>query len=395
MKKQVKKAIVAVLLGISVFPYPPQASAAAFKYAAWLPFWKKQSGALEIALNLEKFSEISPFSYEVRADGTLIDSLKLDEGFWPGWLAAARDMGVKIVPTIAWLYGDESYKLLSNTKLRQKHEDIISALVSAKKFAGVDIDYEDKPAKSREYFSTFLKGLYIRLHPKGKILSCTIEARTPADSMYANEPPGTVHKYANDYAAINKYCDEVRIMAYDQGAIDLKLNDKKGNGVFYMPVADPEWVKKVLDHAVKFISRKKIMLGIPTYGYQYEVSWDGGVTTYKRLRAMAFDQAMGLSDFLGVSPTRNNAGELSLTYATSTSVTDLSPGLIYMVNSSTTPPIFPTSTSIQNNVTRFVSFSDSVAILDKIKLAKKYGLRGVALFKMDGTTDPGIWEEMK
>ncbi len=392
MKDFFEKTVIAGLLGISVFPFLTYA--ATFKYAAWLPFWKKQSGAIEIALNLEKFQEISPFSYEVRADGTLIDDLKIDQGFWPGWLGAARDMKIKIIPTIAWLYGDQSYKLLSNTTLRRKHEDNIAALIVGKRFDGVDIDYEDKPSAAKQYFSLLLKGLALRLHPKGKILSCTIEARTPADSMYPSDASSTVHQYANDYVAINKYCDEVRIMAYDQGSIDLNLNAKKGNGAFYMPVADPDWVKKVLDLATKTIGRKKIMLGIPTYGYQYEVSWVNGVTTYKRLRAMSFGQAMDLADALGTAPLRNSAGELSLTYATSTAV-NVSAGLTYQVNSTSAPPLFTTSSVSAIPVTRYVSFSDTSAIADKIKLAKQYKLRGVVFFKMDGETDPGIWEEMK
>jgi hypothetical protein len=53
-----------------VFAFAAAQKAAPFSYAAWLPYWKKTAGANEISLYLEKFKEISPFSYEVRADGT-------------------------------------------------------------------------------------------------------------------------------------------------------------------------------------------------------------------------------------------------------------------------------------------------------------------------------------
>ena len=392
MKKYFRNYAALGLLGISILPFFAQA--ATFKYGAWLPFWKKQTGALEIAKNLDKFSEISPFSYEVRADGTLIDDLKIDQGFWPGWFAAAHDLNVKIIPTIALLYGDQSMALLSNTKRRQKHEDIIAALVKTQHFDGIDIDYEDKSSSEKSYFNLFLKGLAMRLHPMSKTLSCTIETRTPLDSLVLT-PTTTTPQYANDYVAINTYCDEVRIMAYDQGTIDLKLNATKGNGAFYAPVADPDWISKVLALTVKTISRKKIMLGIPTYGYQYEVTWANGVTEYKRLRSETFTQAMDLADAVSIAPVRNSAGELSLVFASSTPIS-VSAGLRYDVNSTTTPPIYTTSTTTGiTPTTRYVSFTDASAIQDKINLAKKYGLRGVIFFKMDGETDPGIWDELK
>ena len=366
---------------------------APFYYAGWLPFWKKQDGARSVALNLEKLNEISPFSYEVNSKGGLVDVLKINEGFWPSWLSAVRDGGVKIIPTIAWFDGQGINNLLTNKSKRIAQEDAIAKLVKNQKFDGIDIDYESKLAETKNYFSTFLYGLAIRLHPLGKKLSCTIEPRMPVSSRYTQTGTPDDHKYANDYTMINKYCDEVRIMAYDQGVIDVELDASKGNGKLYAPVADSDWVKKVLSEAVKKISPKKIMLGIPTYGYEYEVTWENGFTIYRRLRSHTFLQAMDRSDSVGIAPQRNSAGELSFFYATSTFVDDVSDSLTWYVSS--TRPLAITSSGTSTPVTRFVSFSDAQSAQEKISLAKKLGLRGVVFFKWDGEQDPGLWNLLK
>ena len=363
-----------------------------FYYGTWIPFWKKQAGAHELSLYLNKFNEISPFSYEVKTDGALKDSLKINEGFWPGWLSAVRDMKVKIIPTIAWFDGDGIDALLKNKKPRIAHENLIAKLVKDQKFDGIDIDYESKLAKTNPYFSLFIEGLAIRLHPLKKILSCTIEPRIPVSSRYTQTNSPTDYQYANDYAVLNKYCDEIRIMAYDQGLIDIKLDAQKGNGKLYAPIADPDWVEKILKEALKTIGAKKIMLGIPTYGYEYQVAWKDGFLTYERLRSHTFSQAIERAQIMGTTSTRNSAGELSFTYATSTWVDDVSASLNFKVSS-----IQPAElASLGNNsVLRYVSFSDAEAINQKIALAKKYKLRGAVFFKMDGEADPALWSVIK
>ena len=44
------------------------------------------------------------------------------------------------------------------------------------------------------------------------------------------------------------------------------------------------------------------MLGIPTYGYEYEVSWSNDVTTYQEVRAWDYFGAMDRADSLGIAP---------------------------------------------------------------------------------------------
>lgn len=366
-----------------------------FYYSGWIPFWKQQPGAQDTALNLEKLREVSPFSYEVDPDGQLVDKLKINQGFWPAWLSAVRDMKIKIIPTIAWFDGQGIQSLLSSTKKRLAHEDALAKLVKTQKFDGIDIDYESKLAESKDYFSLFLKGLAIRLHPLGKTLSCTIEARMPVEARYFATGTNLDYQYANDYVQINKYCDEVRIMAYDQGVVDIQLDSTKGANQLYAPVADPDWAKKVLGEALKAINPRKIMLGVPTYGYEYQVVWDNGVVIYERLRSDTFTQAMNRADQTSSTPVRNNAGELSFTYTTSTLVSNVTQGLSWTLGSamdSTLPNILAND---NNLTTRYVAFADSESAAKLISLAKQFKLRGVVFFKLDGDQDPNLWTVMK
>jgi len=358
-----KKILIIFCLGLAPF----SVSAVGFYYGGWIPYWNKTLGTQDVVnrFNIKPFTDISPFSYEVKYDGTLVDRMKINEAPWPVFFSAARSLKMKILPSVALFDDDEIHYLLSNAKRRQAHEDIIAAMVLSQNFDGVDIDYEQKNSADKDYFSTFIKGLAIRLHPKKKILSCTIEPRTPLDSLFtAGNIPKTVER-SNDLIELNKYCDQIRVMAYDQVFVDLKLNNAKGKDRLYAPVADPDWVKKVLQETLKEVSPKKIMLGIPTYGYEYEVALGSNSPVYKRIRSIGFNDAMALATGTKSILTRNSAGELSFTY----NITAFS--------------------------TRLVWFSDAKAVEDKINLAKKMGLRGVYLFKMDGEGDPLIWSKIK
>src|SRR6185437_10061610 len=158
----------------------------------------------------------------------------------------------------------------------------------------------------------------------------------------------------------------------------------------YAPSADPDWDAKVIQYALQYISPKKIMLGIPTYGYEYEVSWANNQTEYQRIRSFDFFDAMDRADEIGQAPARDNAGELSLVYQSSTYIQDPASLITYV--SSTEPAALASGNP--GLTTFFVSFPDATSELQKVALAKQYGLKGVAFFKADGEMDPAIWNSL-
>lgn len=368
-----RNSIIAVLLIAGIF-MPSVSFGAQFSYGAWIPYWKKTAAIPETIQHIDALKELSPFAYEVQTKGTIRDAMKLKDVSWLTLMETAGSKGIKIIPSFSWQNGDEIHRVLSSSTARTAHINNVLRLVDENDFDGIDIDYEGKKAETNIYFSKFLTELSKAMHARKKTLVCTIEARTPLSSRFVTIPKKP--EYANDFVVINKVCDEVRIMAYEQGRIDLKLNKKKStNGAYYFPVSDTEWVDKVIAEAVKTISKNKLVLAVGNFGYEYDVVNNNGVVSYNDVQSLTFNEATALASSTGAVFVRNNAGELGFTYTTSTNV--------------------GTSTLSATTSTRFVTLSDAKAIQAKIALAKKYKLKGAFLFKIDGESDPALWSALK
>lgn len=345
------------------------------QFSAWIPYWKKTAAIPEALAHINTFSAVSPFSYTVKTDGTLVDTAKLSLDPWPPLLAAAHVKGVKVIPSILWNDRGSLYAVLKSPELRTVQEKAIVKLVIDNNFDGIDLDYENKSAETKSYFSAFVKELSVLLHASNKTLVCTIEPRTPLDSRFVNIPVDI--EYANDFAVLNSACDEVRLMAYDQMIIDLKLNNEKGSLGTYAPVADVAWVEKVVNLAAESISLRKLVIGIPTYGYVYKVTPDGKWFDYERVGSLNPVDALAIAAKFGATPARNSAGEMSFSYYDP-------------LDATTTPPV-----AGMGKPFRLVWWSDASAIGDKVALAKKLGVKGVVIFKVDGGGDQGMWDKLK
>ncbi len=370
----------------------------AFEISGWVPDWRAASGTKDVLPHLNKMSSVMPFGYTVSNQGKVIDSAKITEEPWPSFIAAAKAQKVKVIPTIMWGDGVAIHNVLSNSASRIALEDEIANLVKQNGFDGIDIDFEAKQHETIDYFSTFLKGLYARMG--NKWVYCTIEARMPVENRYspgATIPPDATD-YANDYNALNKYCDRVEIMAYDQGTIDLRLNAARSAP--YAPVADSGWVGTLVTMAAQNIAKNKIIIGVPTYGYEYLVTpLATGGYKYDRLWAFNPKYATDIAAQLGITPYRTSANELGFTYNPSSLPTVAPTG----ANSTETQQTTPATTVAQNagsqvNTSQpfnYITWTDAQAIKDKVELAHQLGVRGVAVFSMGGAEDQAMWSILK
>ncbi|MFZ2831919.1 MAG: glycosyl hydrolase family 18 protein [Minisyncoccia bacterium] len=379
-------------------PMSASASEPPLEFSGWIPYWRTATGTADVLPHLSQLTSVMPFGYTMKNDGTLSDTARLTEEPWKSFIAEAKKKKVRVIPSVMWGNGEMIHKILSNTKTRIALEDEIARVVKENNFDGIDIDFEAKKFETVKYFSLFLKGLYQRMG--NKWVYCTIEARMPLDHRFspgAKIPPDAMD-YANDYVQMNKYCDRVEIMAYDQGVIDIRLN--KARTAPYAPVADPAWVEALVTLASKSIDKKKIIIGVPTYGYEYEVTpLSTGGYKYKVLWPFNYKYATDIATKLGITPLRTSANEIGFSY---------DPSLLKAIpptngESTETQQIVPSSTVVQNRGVavgttqpfNFLSWSDAQAVSDKVALAKKLGVRGVAVFKFDGGEDQDIWNVLK
>lgn len=369
-----------------------------FEVSGWVPDWRAASGTADVLPHLGQMASVMPFGFTMSADGHVLDNAHLDQEPWTTLITQAKAKGTRVVPTIMWGHGDQIQAVLSDTTKRIALEDEIANLVKSRGYDGIDIDFEAKQAQTINYFSTFLKGLYQRMGSKW--VYCTVEARMPLEDRYlpGQTIPPDATDYANDFSAMNKYCDRVELMAYDQGTVDKRLNVARSAP--YAPVADPGWVEDIVRLAAQSISRNKLIIGIPTYGYEYQVTPVSGGYQYKVLWAFNPTYGLQIAQQLGITPKRTSANELGFTYSADTLAAMTAPQGSNSTETQQQAPANSTEANLGSQVDttqpfNYMTWSDAQAIKDKVDLAHRMGVRGVALFSLGGAEDQGMWSVLK
>jgi spore germination protein len=246
--------------------------------------WEASSIA-SVETNHERISELNPVWYSIAADGGIAVN-------WNGE-KPIRAAGVKLVPTIQNVVNgafDATFAArLGDPNYRMQHASALAALVHAKNFDGIDIDYERLPSTSRAAFSSFLAMLASRLHAEHKELSVTISPKIRDDQNWPG--PG-----AQDWRFLGRVADSIKVMAYDY-----HYGSTEGGALTPL-----DWLDAIARYGDATIGRRKVLIGLPWYGYD----WLG-----KTAKPVSFDDARKLAEASGATVQRDVNGEPFFTYA--------------------------------------------------------------------------------
>ena len=155
----------------------------------------------------------------------------------------------KVYPLITLKNTKEGLLFLKNSFNYSKAIKNIVNLIEP--FSGVHIDFEYLSEKETLYFRDFLKELQYALKKSNKKLSVAIF------------PPIWEMKYNkfHNLVVLHPYIDEIVLMTYDYH------NPKTKPG----PVSELSWAEKNIQESLKYFKPHQIYLGIPLYGYEWEI----------------------------------------------------------------------------------------------------------------------------
>jgi spore germination protein len=260
------------------------------------------------------------------------DALKVAHAKGIPAFAAVSNFGVSdFSPHIAHL-------VLTNSKARARAISGMLRLVKDSGYSGVNIDFESIPRKDREAFSSFVRTVSRRMHAGGYLNMVSIPAEFK-DNLYDSWTG------AFDFKALGKAADILQLMTYDQ----------HGPWGPTGPVAGLNWVEACVNFAVSVVPSSKISLGLPAYGYDWNLTAGTG-------KQIHWKDIPALIAATGATPQ----------WDTATS----SPFLVYQG---------------EGGANHTVWYEDATSIPLKSALAVSYNLAGVSVFAF-GFEDQGFWD---
>ncbi len=216
---------------------------------------------------------LSIFSYEVNPDGTF-KPIK-DEPL----IAAAKAAKVAPLMVITNLSeggfsSDLAKTILTDKAIQDKLLNNAIANMKSKGYHGLDVDFEFIYPENKEDYNNFLRNAASKLKPLGYTLTTAVAPKTSA------EQKGLLYE-AHDYPVHGALADHVIPMTYEWGYTYSQP----------MAVAPINEVRKVINYAVSAIPRRKILMGIPNYGYDWTLPYVKGTAARSVSNTQAVDIA--------------------------------------------------------------------------------------------------------
>lgn len=217
------------------------------------------TSAQTLANTLPYLTYISIFSYDVRPDGTLVP---LNDTNIIETAKAQNTAPLMVVSNIregGSFDSELAATILNSEEILQTLWNNILETMRAKDFYGLNLDFEYVFPKDREAYNSFVQRTADLMHDNGYILVTNLAPKL------SESQSGTLYE-AHDYPVHGRYADLVVLMTYEWGYT-------------YGPaqaVAPIDQVRRVLDYAVSVMPSKKILMGMPNYGYDWTLPFVRG-----------------------------------------------------------------------------------------------------------------------
>ncbi|MEC1750827.1 glycosyl hydrolase family 18 protein [Bacillus mojavensis] len=155
--------------------------------------------------------------------------------------------------------GNLANRVMTDKTARKRFTDQLISLAKKHHYYGVNIDFEAVNPKDRSAYSSFIQ--YVSQALKKKHIKTMVSV--PAKSA---DNKNDDWSWPYDYAKIGKYADYVQVMTYDE------------HGIWGEPgsVASTSWIKRSLQFSVKKIKANKVIMGVPAYGYDWDLKDGSG-----------------------------------------------------------------------------------------------------------------------
>jgi spore germination protein len=202
-------------------------------------------------------SYISIFEYHFAANGDIVNNLNDLAAIESTWSHRVTPL-VTITNLNSQGFNPELvHQVLNNPAARSNLVNNIFYLISRKGYGGVTIDFERVREADRDLFTGFLHQLRDRLRPSGFILVIAVPAKVSEDTPWLR---------GYDYGGIGSVVDYMFIMAYDWH----HAGSEPG------PVAPITEVRSTVEFALNSVPGRKIIIGVPLYGYNWVIPYIPG-----------------------------------------------------------------------------------------------------------------------
>lgn len=312
----------------------------------------------ELALNeLSKHADLTHTliaqSYQIDQAGNISGTVD------PEVIEFAKKHPVKLLAMVtnSGFDSKKAHLFLTDPIAQKKALDALIEDCQKNQFHGIQFDFEMIALTDKDALTNFYQLAAENLHKNGLIISFAI-APTLTDSHFANLYQKKLYEVwqgAYDFKKLGEISDFVTIMAYDQHA----------SGTTPGPTASAPWVEQVVKHALQLIPANKISLGVPTYSglWYLTVNANSNRTTI-RYDSISFQTANYILNKTDAQLHWDSQNKVHYTFYE------------------------------KNGLNRYLFIEDAQSFKFKSRLAKKYQLHGISVFRL-GIEDPNIWDTLK